>query len=237
MTTLAGAAALPRPVAFKPSRGARETYDRIAEQAEVQLRQRVKNEPVFNVLPVLSGEGLCRLPEPSPGDLFLDLEGARFVREGGQDYLFGLGHIGADNEFAYCAWWAMDAAEEQRAFETLMDAIAEARAADPNLHVYHFAPYETTALKRLAGRYATRQDALDQLLRERRFVDLYAVVRQAVRAGIESYSIKELEQYYGYSRDVPLRDAATHRDRGRNGTGGARSRRDGRRDTPNCRAV
>lgn len=211
VTTLAAAAALPVPVEFKPSRGARETYERIAEQAEVQLQQRIKNEPVFKVLPVLSGEGLCRLPEPSTGDLFLDLEGARFVREGGHDYLFGLGHIGTNNEFVYRSWWAMDAAEEQRAFETLIDAIAEARAAAPNLHIYHFAPYETTAVKRLAGRYATRQETLDQLLREKRFVDLYAVVRQAIRAGIESYSIKELEQYYGYSREVLLRDAATHR--------------------------
>ncbi|MBI2220393.1 MAG: TM0106 family RecB-like putative nuclease, partial [Acidobacteria bacterium] len=211
VTTLAAAGTLPVPVTFKPSRGARETYDRIAEQAQVQLQQRTRNEPVFRILPVSAGEGLCRLPEPSSGDLFLDLEGARFVREGGHDYLFGLGHIGGGKEFTYRSWWAMDPLEEQHAFETLMDVIAETRASDPGLHIYHFAPYETTALKRLAGRYATRQDALDELLREKRFVDLYAIVRQAVRAGVESYSIKELEQYYEYLRKVPLRDAATHR--------------------------
>ena len=105
----------------------------------------------------------------------------------------------------------MDAAEEQAAFEALMDAIMHARTVDPHLHIYHFAPYEPTALKRLAGRYATRQDALDELLRGECFVDLYAVVRQAIRAGVESYSIKELEQYFGYTRAIPLRDAATHR--------------------------
>ena len=92
-----------------------------------------------------------------------------------------------------------------------MDAISAARAAEPGLHVYHFAPYEATAFKRLAGRYATRQDALDELLRDKCLVDLYAVVRQAVRAGVESYSIKELEQYYGYVRQTPLRVASTHR--------------------------
>jgi hypothetical protein len=42
----------------------------------------------------------------------------------------------------------------------MMDAFDAALTAEPRLHVYHFAPYEVTAMKRLAGRYATRQDAL-----------------------------------------------------------------------------
>jgi uncharacterized protein len=209
--TLAAAAAMPVPVTFKPSRGTTDTYNRIAEQARVQLEQRTKKEPVFKLLPVVPAQGLCRLPEPSPGDLFLDLEGARFVREGGHEYLFGLGHLSASGGFEYRCWWAMDAAEEQAAFEALIDATMQARMVDPDLHIYHFAPYEPTALKRLAGRYATRQDPLDELLRGECFVDLYAAVRQAVRAGVESYSIKELEQYFGYTRAIPLRDATTHR--------------------------
>ncbi|WP_173050065.1 TM0106 family RecB-like putative nuclease [Nitrospira sp. KM1] len=211
VTTLAAAAVMPVPVTFKPSRGTADTYNRIVEQAQVQLEQRTKKEPIFKVLPVVPAQGLCRLPEPSPGDLFLDLEGARFVREGGHEYLFGLGHVTATGDFEYRRWWAMDTMEEQAAFEALIDAIQHARTVDPHLHIYHFAPYEPTALKRLAGRYAIKQDALDDLLRGECFVDLYAAVRQAVRAGVESYSIKELEQYFGYQRVIALRDAATHR--------------------------
>lgn len=211
ITTLAAAAAMPIPVSFKPSRGISETYSRIVEQARVQLEQRTKKEPIFKVLPVVPAQGLCRLPEPSHGDLFLDLEGARFVREGGHEYLFGLGRVTDSGGFEYRSWWALDAMQEQAAFEHLMDTITQARSEDPHLHIYHFAPYEPTALKRLAGRYATRQDALDDLLRGECFVDLYAIIRQAIRAGVESYSIKELEQYYGYTRAIPLRDAATHR--------------------------
>ena len=60
------------------------------------------------------------------------------------------------------------------------------------------------------GRYATRAEQLDELLRGERFVDLYAVVRQALRAGVESYSIKKLEQFYGFARALPLHDAAVH---------------------------
>jgi predicted RecB family nuclease len=211
VTTLAAAAALPVPVTFKPSRGSSDTYDRIVEQAQVQHEQRVSGRPTVRTLPIVAGEGLGRLPEPTAADLFLDLEGARFAREGGHDYLFGLGQIDASGGVTYRSWWALDALEERRAFEELMDAIDAALAAESKLHVYHFAPYEVTAMKRLAGRYATRQDALDKLLRTKCLVDLFAVVRQAVRAGVESYSIKELEQYYGYSRRTSLRLAATER--------------------------
>jgi hypothetical protein len=63
----------------------------------------------------------------------------------------------------------------------------------PDLHVYHFAPYEPAALKRLMGRYATRENEVDNLLRAEIFVDLFAVVRHSTRASVESYSIKKLE--------------------------------------------
>ena len=45
------------------------------------------------------------------------------------------------------------------------------------------------------------------MLRGGRFVDLYALVRQSLRAGVERYSIKNLEPLYGFTRDIPLRDA------------------------------
>src|SRR5208337_2495605 len=77
-----------------------------------------------------------------------------------------------------------------QAFERFVDFVMDRLKVYPDLHIYHFAPYEPAALKRLMGRYATREDELDQLLRGKRFVDLFAVVRQGLRAGVESYSIK-----------------------------------------------
>jgi len=103
-----------------------------------------------------------------------------------------------------------DDGEERKAFESVVDAIMEAWANDPRMHVYHFSPYEPAAFKRLMGRYATRADQLDSLAPQERFVDLFAVVRQGVRAGVESYSIKRLETFYGFTREVPLRDASFH---------------------------
>jgi len=88
-----------------------------------------------------------------------------------------------------------------------MAAIASRRARHPAMHVYQLRPYETTALKRLAGRHATEVDTLDALLRGKVLVDLYAAVRQGIRASVESYSIKRIEALYGFERSVLLRDA------------------------------
>jgi hypothetical protein len=80
-------------------------------------------------------------------------------------------------------------------------------ATHPGMHVYHYAPYEPVALKRLMGRFARHDKDIDALLRAGRFVDLYAVVRQGLRAGVERYSIKSLEPLYAFTRSVPLLDA------------------------------
>lgn len=202
-STLSAAAAMPVPVTFRPSHGARGVYDRLGDQARLQHRQRVEQRPVFECLPVSSGEGLSVLPEPSPSDIFLDLEGARFAREGGREFLFGV-LTGAE----YLAWWASDDAQERVAFEAVVDLIMWAWQHDAGMHVYHFNHYEPTAFKKLVGRYVTRSESLDRLLRAERFVDLYPIVRQAVRCGVESYSIKQLEQYYAFTRRVRLADAA-----------------------------
>jgi hypothetical protein len=77
----------------------------------------------------------------------------------------------------------------------------------PDRHIYHFAPYEPAALKRLMGRYATREEEIDRFLRSKLFVDLFSVVRNGLRASLESYSIKKLEALYGFSRSVSLKDA------------------------------
>ena len=57
------------------------------------------------------------------------------------------------------------------------------------------------------GRFATREDEVDDLFRLGVFTDLYRVVRQGVRAGVENYSIKRLEQLCGYDRRVDLAEA------------------------------
>lgn len=209
--TLAALAGLGTPITFRPARGSVDTYERLRHQAALQLHRRAKNEIIHEMLPVLPDRGLCRLPTPSPGDLFLDLEGAHFARDGGREYLFGIGRLDGDGKWIYHSRWACSDAEEKQAFESLIDEMIAASATDPNMHIYHFAPYEPAAMKRLMGRYATRESALDDLLRAERFVDLYGIVKHALRASVESYSIKELEIFYQFTRMVDLHEAGAQR--------------------------
>jgi uncharacterized protein len=198
--TLTSLAGLTIPLTFKPRRGSGDTYHSIRAQARLQLESRGKSPPLHELLPVEPEKGLCRLPEPTPGDLFLDLEGDGFAGESGREYLFGVAR--ADGR--YEAAWAFTDHEERCGFEWVIDTITRAAREHPGMHVYHYAPYEPASFKRLMGRYATRERELDAMLRAGRFVDLYAVVRQALRAGVERYSIKNLEPLYDFERSVAL---------------------------------
>ncbi|HVL53591.1 MAG TPA: TM0106 family RecB-like putative nuclease, partial [Vitreimonas sp.] len=190
---------------------------RVREQARIQLEGRLAGDLRYELLLPQPGtaldeeRGLAMLPPPSPGDLFLDLEGDPYALDDGLDYLFGVLEVGG----AFHAFWSRDDdgafthAGEKRAFERLIDFIVARLDADPTLHVYHYAPYEPTALKRLMGRYATRENEVDRLLRGGVMVDLLRAVRQSLRASVESYSIKRLEPLYGFVREVDLRDAGS----------------------------
>ncbi len=174
----------------------RPVAQRLAQQARLQLTERQTGRPAYELLEPQPERGLSLLPTPSVGDVFFDMEGDPFVGDHGLEYLFGLVERGE-----FTAYWATDPADEQRAFEQLVDHLIAAWDRDPGMHVYHYAPYEPTRLKALSGRYDTRVAELDRLLRGRRLVDLYTVVKQGVRVSKESYSIKKLEDFYwGHGR-------------------------------------
>src|SRR4029450_281397 len=96
VTTLEQLGQLSLPLPFIPRRGSSETYVRIYEQARVQLLGRKQKRPVHELLPISSDHGLSRLPAPSPGDMFLDLEGDPFACDGGREHLFGLLALAGD---------------------------------------------------------------------------------------------------------------------------------------------
>ena len=205
--TMAKLAVLPIPLKERPRHGSKAGYEKVREQARVQVEGREENKLKYESLPVADGMGLCRLPAPSAGDMFVDLEGDPFAKgteaAGGQEYLFGF--VAPNNEQAlrYEKRWALTSSNEKCGFEWLVDEVVRRWKEFPAMHVYHFGGYEPGAFKRLMGRYATREEEVDSMLRGGLFVDLHAILKQAVRAGVEEYSLKKLEALYGFERAVP----------------------------------
>ena len=195
------------------------SLERVREQARIQVSGRGLLKPIYELLlpkpgePIEPERGLTILPEPDAGDLFLDLEGDPYALDDGVDYLFGV----MDLEGTFTPIWSFDPndpadvslAGEKAAFERLIDLLMRRLEQFPNMHVYHYAAYEPTALKRLMGRHATREDDVDRLLRGAILVDLFRAVRQGLRASVQSYSIKRLEPLYDFVREVSLRDAGS----------------------------
>src|SRR3989454_645978 len=210
VTALEALASGPLPPTWKPARGSVESYARVREQGRVQRGGRKAGRALYELLPPQPGLGLERLPAPSPGDLFFDLEGDPFVGPSGREYLFGWVVEDSGGSPHYECLWALDPAAERSAFEAFVDLVMERWARHPDLHIYHFAPYEPAAMKRLMGRYATRENEIDRMLRAGLFVDLHAVVKQALRASVEEYSIKKLEALYGFERAADLDDAGVN---------------------------
>ncbi|SSC25286.1 RecB family nuclease, TM0106, partial [Klenkia terrae] len=177
----------------------RTSRERIARQATLQHAERVTGVPGYDFLPRVPGRGFELLPPPSSGDVFFDIEGDPFSGDHGLEYLWGV----LDRAGEYRSFWGCTAAEEQGGFEQLVDHLTAVLAADPDAHVYHYAPYEPARLKALSARFGSRQAAVDRLLRGGALVDLYAVVRQGLQISKESYSIKKVEDFYrGHTRPV-----------------------------------
>jgi hypothetical protein len=205
--TLAALATLPLPILFKPERGAVGGYTRIREQARIQFEARVQGALKYEILPCEPGDGFFRLPAPSAGDIFFDLEGDPFVPDGGLEYLFGIAMADESGAPSYQYRWALDRGEERALFEWFIDFVSERLKTFPDFHIYHFGAYEPSAVKRLMLRYATREEEVDRLLRGKVFADLHGVAKQGLRASVEQYSLKELEKFCDYKRKVPLPEA------------------------------
>jgi uncharacterized protein len=196
ITTMAALAEMDRPV-----RGVAEgTRARLVTQARLQ-HARKTGDPSVELRAPEPGKGFDLLPEPQPGDLFYDIEGDPHYKDG-LEYLHG---VWFDGQFR--AFWAHDHAAEAKAIEDLLTFFRGRLEAFPKARIYHYAAYEITALRRLTKKYGVGEAFLDRLQRERRFVDLFAVVRGGLIGSERNYSIKSMEAFYGRVREGEVKTA------------------------------
>ncbi|NLK18621.1 MAG: TM0106 family RecB-like putative nuclease, partial [Synergistaceae bacterium] len=177
-------------------------FERLREQAALQIASRARAQPEYRLIQDEPAASL--LPPSDPGDVFFDIEGYPLA-DGGLEYLWGaVGlDISAPSESkspTFFDWWAHDGKGEREAFRQFITWVVERRARHPQMRVYHYAPYETTAIKRLAAKYGTMEDEVDDLLREGVFVDLYRVVKRSLMVGTAAYSLKDVERLFREQR-------------------------------------
>ncbi len=170
----------------------------LRHQAQLQIASVGMPVPKFDLISCSDGKGLVNLPPFSEMDVYFDMEGYPFA-DGGLEYLFGATII-ERSEMVFRDWWAHNSGEEKKAFEDFIDWAHSRWRVDPSMHIYHYASYEKTALRKLMGKYGTRESELDDLLRNEVFVDLLPIVRQSLRIGQPNYSIKSVEQLYREKR-------------------------------------
>lgn len=199
VTHLAGATDEQRPNAMNP-----ETFIKLRRQASLQVRGRDSAEPIYELLAHEPPLGFASLPKPSPGDVFFDMEGDPLYEPGRSlEYLFGCWM--PDDDPPFRGFWGLDRAGEKRAFEEFVDFVTERRERYPALHVYHYANYEKSALRRLAQAHCTREAEIDVLLQGEVLVDLFAVVRQALAISEDGYGLKKVERLYKLERETDVR--------------------------------
>jgi predicted RecB family nuclease len=196
----------------KPERGNFDALKSKQAQAKIQLDGRVaKNTILHKLLEIEEKRGFNRLPVPTPGDIYFDIEGDRFYENQGLEYMLGFVYRSKGGKWVYEKILAKNRLEEKRAFQQFIGFVMERMKKYPDLCIYHYAPYEPTAIKRLTQQHGVLGQEVDKLLRGLRFVDLYSIIKETLIASVERYSLKDLEKLPRYVRNVPLHDAGLAR--------------------------
>ena len=187
---------------------------RLRHQARLQNQKKIDGElhvelitPDPDIPKEIGDRGFARMPLPDEGDLFFDMEGYPHV-ENGLEYLFGLYYFEKGKPI-FLPFWAHTRKEEKQAFEEWIDFVIDHLDNYPDAHIYHYAAYEKTAITKLMRLHGTREAQVDQLLKEKKLIDLYQVVREAIRVSEPSYSIKYIEKFYLDKRQGDVTNAGS----------------------------
>jgi uncharacterized protein len=114
------------PLIPKPERIGDTALKRICDQARLQVKGRTEDRLIYELQPPEDGCGLSALPEPSPGDIFLDFESADYAFEIGIEYLIGMVFLpDRDDIEPYYSVWSFDLVAEKQAFERFIAIVVD----------------------------------------------------------------------------------------------------------------
>lgn len=187
-----------RPSDFVPG-----SFDKLRKQAKLQTSFKESGKHSYLVI---DDPEIGVLPPASENDIFFDMEGFPYFEEkGGLEYLFG----GITRDKQFHEFWAHDRDQEAVAFSQFVQFAYDKLQTDPTAHIYHYAPYEVTALNKLATRHGVMEAEVDWLITQGKMIDLYKVVKGSIMVSQPSYSIKKLEAFYEFARKSTVVDAGS----------------------------
>jgi uncharacterized protein len=161
-----------------------------------------KRKIIDNHIPI----GFELLPKKNPNDLFFDIEGyPMFIDQNtnlsGLEYLFGVHYRIFDNP-SFKKFLSINHKEEKKSFEDLIDFFYKHIKEFPNASIYHYGSYEITAIQNLSQKYDnTKFKEVDYLLRSKKFVDLYKIIKDSILLSTSDYKLKTIEKFYDFSHD------------------------------------
>lgn len=196
VTTMTALSKLKTPI----PRLAELSQEKLVQQAKLQVSRRNGNSPSFALKPHIPGRGFDLLPKASEGDIFYDIEGNPFLGKNGLDYLHGFCFI-ENGQVRYKDFWVHDISQEAETIREIIEFFIERIRIFPDAHIYHYAPYELTSLRRSTSKNKTCEELLDVLLRHKRFIDLYKIVQGGFFTSEPGYTLKDLEVFYMPKRD------------------------------------
>jgi len=187
--------------------------ERLSRQASLQIesREHPKETPAFELVtpttdPVY-GHGFEFLPAPNEGDVFFDFEGDPFwSAESDLMFLAGLYYY-QNGSWLFDDRWAHSLSEQTHMVRDLVHFFANRRLQYPEMHVYHYNHTERSTIERLM-RESDDQELFASLVASGLFVDLFTVAKNAVRVGVESYGLKNLEGLVNYVRSGDIGEGA-----------------------------
>lgn len=160
----------------------------IAAQLQLQARSLVENRPFL--LPVSDRQSLSVFPSASV-ELYFDLEAQP---DRNVDYLFGVLCVNHQTKTEkFYAFLAEQPEEEGFVWQQFLALVARY----PHAPIFHFSEYEVETVKRLTKLYKNSPFPLNDLLS--RFVDIHHWVTTTVTLPVESYSLKSLANWLGFT--------------------------------------
>lgn len=125
--------------------------------------------------------------------IYFDIEGDPFLKI---DYLYGFWIVNEDGNKPYFKYFLAEKPDnEERMWKEFLKWVETIH--QQNYKIYHYSPYETSSIKKLANRYSG-SDALDEF--KNHFVDLAKAVKKSVIFPLYFYSIKDIAKsdFLGY---------------------------------------